>query len=186
MLAGPSHLTSLSLIELLDTEKSLKRQVRLFSRPLSVACSLIHRVPLLEGLKMAAFGEFATAVGVVAAGIQICQTLAQYYGDSKDFHEDVKGTCNDIDRLGRILSAIEEAITKGKDTLDSSDHKQVLEYLISCQGAIEKLNKKVKKISPCVAPKSLKDGVRSHLNRSFYPFRESTLATLREIVSDLI
>ncbi|KAI9838025.1 MAG: hypothetical protein M1819_006179 [Sarea resinae] len=120
-------------------------------------------------------------IGLVALGITVCQGLIQYYGSYKGRALDIKLTCDSLGGLSKSLILIQQSA----ETTGSESHKAVvIESLESCRRGIECLEKKLKQIEEVPRPE-LSAKIRSQVQRALYPFKESTLAKLREIVSDL-
>ncbi|CAO2649247.1 Nn.00g066320.m01.CDS01 [Neocucurbitaria sp. VM-36] len=127
------------------------------------------------------------AVGVASLGIQLCQGLLQYYVSWKGYKDDIKATYDSIEQFEKTLMLL------GK-TADRSQHspeliQRVAECVIACESGINRLKKKFEKIKQKTPSDTTLANLRRQLHlqshRLIYPFQESTLAKLREIISEL-
>lgn len=116
------------------------------------------------------------SVGIVSLGLTVLQGLWQYYSSWKDCPEDAKRTMSSIQNLTDILRRI-EALTKDPN-LDSTFVEPLEKSIWGCKMHVEKLEKKLEKIN------QQGTNITAQFRRTMYPFRESTLAKLREIISE--
>jgi hypothetical protein len=125
-----------------------------------------------------------TALSVVSLGIQVFHGLISYYESWKSYEQDIGRTHNALAVNLNTLEALQNAFSK---TTSAPFHAQAHaeEIILSCRSGIQSLQKKLEKIQPCQIPDSSWSKIQSHGRRAFYPFRESTLSKLREIVADL-
>jgi ankyrin repeat domain-containing protein 50 len=123
-----------------------------------------------------------SAVGIVSFGLTVCQGLLQYYASWKDCENDVATTCGSLEGLIRALQLLETSI-KGHG-FKPEIVATIEESIKSCEGAVSCLQRKLDKIKATKLPGSW-ERVRSQGRRMMYPFKESTLAKLREVVSEL-
>ncbi|KAG4441578.1 hypothetical protein IFR05_002963 [Cadophora sp. M221] len=119
------------------------------------------------------------SIGVVSLGIQVCQGLLQYYGSWKDSRKDVAAMCTSVESLSSTLTILEKTIT-GASTPDKNTQK----CIEACSLSIEQLQKKLSKVQKVPGDK-LSTQIHDHGRRLLYPFRESTLVKLKEIVADI-
>ena len=124
-----------------------------------------------------------TAVGVVSLGIQVCNGLVQYYSAYKDYDENVKTTVSQIEDLSNILTVLQS--TLHARVPDPVQLKIVEDSIASCSNGIGVLKKKLEKVKNVESPPTLREYLKSQARRMIYPFKESTLAKLRETVSEL-
>nr|POF13639.1 vegetative incompatibility protein het-e-1 [Quercus suber] len=122
-----------------------------------------------------------TAVGVASLGIQVCQGLLAYYNDWKDYDSDIKSTYESIASLNRLFISIKASIEDKE--LDEEKVENVTACLKSCEAALTKLSEKKQKLQKHAKPKGVSEKALRALQQSLYPFRASTLAKLREVVS---
>ena len=124
-----------------------------------------------------------SAVGIASLGIQICQGLLSYYDSWKDYKTDISRTYECIEDLCRTLTLIQESVRHAG--LDQARVTRVKTCLDSCVDGLNKLQKKLQKLQTHTIPTGLRQRAWAEVQRSFYPFRQSTLVKLKEIVIDL-
>ena len=124
-----------------------------------------------------------SAVGVISLGLTACQGLLQYYASWKDYENDVAMTVCSLDGLVETFRLFETTI-KGND-LKPELAGQLESSIMACKDGVESLRKKLEKIKQKGNPVSLQEKAQSQARRILYPFKQSTLVKLREIVSDL-
>ncbi|CAD6576467.1 MAG: hypothetical protein ASARMPREDX12_007895 [Alectoria sarmentosa] len=121
-------------------------------------------------------------IGAISFGITVCQSLLDYYGSWKDAPEDVARTCASVEELLKTLRLLGIAIKY-------KNHNS--EIVIQIQGSIESvektlrnIEKKLEKLRVVVLPNGWRDKAKAQLWRALYPFKESTLAKLRELCNE--
>ena len=125
------------------------------------------------------------AVGIVSLGLTVCQGLLQYYASWKDCENDVAAMCGPLDGLARTLQLLETSIR------DNDFKPEIVarleESIKSCRDGVGCLQKKLNKVKAVKLPAGSGswEKLQSHYRRALYPFKESTLAKLRETVSEL-
>jgi ankyrin repeat domain-containing protein 50 len=125
----------------------------------------------------------SSAVGIASLGIQVCQGLLSYYNSWKANKADIVTACQSIDDLKETFELLET--TLDREDLDAARAKRVEECLGSCVGGLNDLEKKLQKVHTHPAPNTLRERLHSDFQRLSYPFKESTLVKIREIVSEL-
>lgn len=124
-----------------------------------------------------------SAVGIISLGLTVCQGLLQYYGSWKDHESNVASMFGSLERLTKILLLLEASI---KDRgFNSKIVANVEESITACQSGITSLQKKLDKVKAIQSPHGSWDKIRSHGRRALYPFKESTLVKLGEIITEL-
>jgi hypothetical protein len=130
-----------------------------------------------------AFGVTSAAAGLISLGITLCQGILNYYGSWKDAENDV-----------RRMYAATEALTKTFILLKLSTENQkfnrdivarVNESIDSCEGGINDLKKKLKKVETTSLDNGWSGKAKAQFRRTLYPFKESTLVKLKEITGEL-
>jgi hypothetical protein len=129
-----------------------------------------------------ALGLVSSVAGVVSLGISVCRGLLQYYSSVKDQKSDVATTVSSISSLSSSLELLKSSI-EGKK-FDEKITENVKKSIESCEDGILALQKKLGKVRE-VDKTDLKSKVHDMGRRALYPFRESTLVKLREIVDDV-
>jgi hypothetical protein len=123
-----------------------------------------------------------TAVGVASLGIQVCQGLLQYYRDWKDHDDDIRETYTGINDLQQTLELLKDKL----QILSGTPFViRARECLVTCQEGIQRLDKKLKKLSK-ETPIGILQKAQAGGLRLLYPFRKSTLEKLKEIVQNLM
>lgn len=129
---------------------------------------------------MAELGVAGSVVGIVSLGLQTCHELLKYYVSWKDGRNDVATMCDSVDALAGILKLLETTIS-GSSDLDVNVQCSIM----TCRSSIEKLEQKLSKVQKVPGSGKLPTKLHDQGRRLLYPFRESTLAKLKEIVSDI-
>lgn len=124
----------------------------------------------------------SAAVGIAAFGIQACQSLLSYYDACKSYHEDIRGTYDAIDDFSRTLVSLKASLEN--DDLNEEKRERVKRNLQGCEAVLAKLSEKNTKLRKYGQPEGFREKAWAELQRMGYPFRASTLAKLRELVTD--
>jgi hypothetical protein len=123
-----------------------------------------------------------SVVGIVGLGLQICQGLLSYYESSRYCHRDVADLCLSIEGLERILQLLEGSVNGRQLDLDAA--KCIKDSMDLCGKSLNKLEKKLVKIKNSQGAEGFRQQAKKQLIRVSYPFKESTLLKLRDIVHD--
>lgn len=119
---------------------------------------------------------------MISLGIQICQGLLKYYGDWKDYDEDIREVYTGIDDLNKTFQLLSSKLL---DLAETPFVERAKECLKTCQDNVLHLNARLEKLQ-----KKASDGVKQKIQtgglRLLYPFRKSTLDKLKVIVQSLI
>lgn len=143
-----------------------------------------------------AFSAAGGAISIISFGIQITQGLLQYYTAWDQCDKNTTMTLNALAGLCRTLELIKEMIKKV--AIDPEMERHIEESVGACKTYLEALEKKLNKIkgtqlplgqvipaSPEPSSSKFKTKIRKESQRLLYPFKESTLVKIREVVSDL-
>ena len=128
---------------------------------------------------MAELGVAGSAVGIISLGIQVCQGLIQYYGSWKDAPKDVAQMCKSLHNLEELLKVLKVTI-KDKGVATQAE-TGVQNSIDACAISIDELQGELIRVQE-VKGSSISSKVHGQGRRLLYPFRESTLLKLREIV----
>ncbi|KAL2073548.1 hypothetical protein VTL71DRAFT_10874 [Oculimacula yallundae] len=120
------------------------------------------------------------AIGIISLGIQVCQGLLKYYDSCKDSRKDVAAMCASVESLSNTLATLEKVIIG-----NSESARNAQQSIVACRLSIELLSKKLSKVQMVPEPDKLSARIHSHGRLLAYPFRESTLVKLKEILSDI-
>jgi hypothetical protein len=127
------------------------------------------------------------AVGVafatVSLAIDLCHGLFEYYDSWKEAD-------SNIDTLLRYVSSVKGNLELVKRLdLTQGNSSDVKQRLFSIENVLrrntDRLEKKLDKVTRNNGASSLRGRVSKQLDRFSYPFKESTIAKLKEIVTDL-
>ena len=132
---------------------------------------------------MEALGLSSGAAGLISLGITVCQGLLDYYRSWKDAE----------DRVAHMYASI-EALTETFKLLDSAIHSKVLshdsvqrveESIRSAEKGLYSLRKKLDKVRLVPLQSGWKAKGMAQFRRTLFPFKESTLARLKELGIEL-
>ncbi|KAK6437156.1 hypothetical protein LTR95_006651 [Oleoguttula sp. CCFEE 5521] len=123
------------------------------------------------------------AIGIASLGIQISQGLLDYYKACEGYDDDIKEAQSWLTYLQRTLSILGDTLQSGNSKTDVFQNAQ--SCLLLCEEGILKLEKKLRKIHRKYPATAI--GHTKAVGRRFiYPFHQSTIAKLKEIVRDLL
>ena len=88
-----------------------------------------------------------------------------------------------MESVTRIFLVLKHTLSN--PSLEKNAVQRVEESISSCENSISSLQKKLAKIDVDTHRGNWKNKAKAHLQRSLYPFKESTLVKLREICDDL-
>ena len=131
-----------------------------------------------------AFGVAGSAVGVISLGIQVCQGLLAYYDSWKGCHQDVENTSKSIASLTETLELVSRVV-KNKKGQGEPIEQQIYSIVVRCLTGIEALSKQFERFEKYPDSADIRSKIKSHMRRLYYPFKESTLAKLRDSVQDV-
>ena len=121
-----------------------------------------------------------TIVGLVSLGIQVCNGLVEYYVSWKDCQKDIRTTISLLNNLRDGLDAVQKIVEGG-----SSNAAGLASGVSSCSTAINNLRAELAKYEAYKQSESLRNKLKTQARRLYYPFKESTLAKLREHVFEI-
>jgi hypothetical protein len=122
------------------------------------------------------------AVGVASLGIQVCQGLLDYYQACESYDRDIQEAQKWIIHLQRTLVILGDVLQSSNAKQDVFQNAQT--GILNCEDGIRKLEKKLRKIRKD-DPSTAKERTKAMGHRLIYPFQQSTVAKLKEIVKDL-
>ena len=118
----------------------------------------------------------ASCVGILSFGLTASKSVLQFYHSARGSRKDVHSLCETAETLCKILELLRKTIERHGIEDNAT---AVFESLDACKAGIDRLMAKVNKIRQGVSSK----GIRSIPSTLQYPFRESTIAKLKEIVT---
>ncbi|KAK1506286.1 vegetative incompatibility protein HET-E-1 [Colletotrichum tamarilloi] len=127
-----------------------------------------------------------SVVGIISLGIQVVQSIYQYYSAAKDQHSDIARTLRKLEDLQSLLERLNTHLSDRKFRSSEAALLQNIESTIQhCEESIDELEQEARKFE-----KKPTDGARAAIKgvvrRLAYPFRESTLLKLHEDIDYLI
>ena len=131
---------------------------------------------------MAEIGIAASIAGLVSLGLQVCKGLTAYYKAYSKAEDDVKCLYFEVKGLTQSLSSFEESIQNSG--LIAHPESFVFELIEACRGRLLDLDKELNQISTfqqhgCRSMRT----VMSRTVRAMYPFKATTISSLRENIS---
>ena len=124
--------------------------------------------------------EYASGVaGLLSLGIAVCQSLLDYYDSWKKAEEKVAKTYASIEELSKTLKLLALAIQSKDFNGDIVD--QIRNSIESSTESLRNLERKLNKVRVVRVQNGWKDKTKAQFRRTLYPFKESTLAKLREL-----
>ncbi|KAJ6101889.1 NACHT nucleoside triphosphatase [Penicillium sp. IBT 16267x] len=123
--------------------------------------------------------------GLLSLGIQVTQSLVNFYTAYKDQDTDLAKVTQNLDNLQSLFRSLDVAVEKRRSQAYTRDLLQEVEKAVQkCEEIINELQSECEKFhKDSVA--GLKDRVKVAGRRAAYPFRKSTLQKLEEDVSDI-
>ena len=133
---------------------------------------------------MEVLGLSSGAAGLISLGITVCQGLLDYYHSWKDAEDRVAQTYSSIEALTETLRLLEVSVKPGVFT--SVSVQRVEESIRSAGVGLQSLQKKLNKIRLTSLQPGWKAKGMAHFRRTLFPFKESTLAKLKELGTELL
>jgi hypothetical protein len=138
----------------------------------------------MDGLSVA-----ASVAGIISLGIQVTQSLIDFYEAYKGQKSDIANTAKKLENLLCVLESLRRQLTNRKFRADEQGLLETIEGSIEyCEENIQELQTKIEKFKD-TSGDSIRAAVRTASRRLAYPFKESTLrkldADIDEIVSHL-
>lgn len=134
---------------------------------------------------MEALGLSSGAAGLISLGITVCQGLLDYYHSWKDAEDQVAHMYVSIESLTETFRLLESAIEP--ELFSRGSVQRVEESIRSAERGLQSLRKKLDKIRLVSVPPELgwKAKGMAQFRRTLFPFKESTLAKLKELGIEL-
>ncbi|KAJ5651137.1 NACHT nucleoside triphosphatase [Penicillium longicatenatum] len=125
--------------------------------------------------------------GLLSFGIQVTQSLVNFYTTYKDQDVDLAKVTQNLDNLQSIFRALDVAVEGRRSQADSQDLLREVEKAVQkCEEIISELQSECERFhKDAAAAAGLKDRVKAAGRRAAYPFRKSTLQKLEEDINDI-
>ena len=154
-----------------------------YIRVLFVLLFIIPFLNLYFSLSMVAgFDDAAGVVGLISFGITACEGLLKYYDSWKGALDDVRRTYHSIEELSKTLRLLKIALEYKDFNGEIAD--RVRDSIESTRESLASLENKLEKVRIVPSQNDWKDKAKAQFRRTLYPFKESTLAKLRELSSE--
>ena len=126
-----------------------------------------------------------TTVGVISLGIQVTQSLVNFYNSYKDQDSDLLRMGERLDGLLEIFQSLGKTLSDRKFQADEGDMVESIEGSIkSCGELIQELRSVCLKLKE-TSPKGIVAAVKGAGRRATYPFKKSTLQKLKEDIGEI-
>ncbi|KAL4793151.1 hypothetical protein BDV19DRAFT_231391 [Aspergillus venezuelensis] len=123
--------------------------------------------------------------GLLSLGIQVTQTLFNFYSAYKDQASDLVQITQNLENLLGIFTTLDKALQTRQPRVDEQELLQTLERSVSaCNEVIKELQTECQKFQEEPTTK-LKVRIQVTGRKATYPFRKSTLQKLEEDISDI-
>ncbi|KAJ6031800.1 NACHT nucleoside triphosphatase [Penicillium herquei] len=123
--------------------------------------------------------------GLLSLGIQVTQSLVEFYTTYKNQDDDVAKLTQNLDNLQNVFRALDAAVEERRTQANTQDLLQEIEKaVLKCEEIIVELRGECDKFQKSSAV-GLKDLVKVAGRRAAYPFRKSTLQKLEEDVGEI-
>ncbi len=127
----------------------------------------------------------ASVAGLMSLGIQVTETLVDFYSSYKHQDSDLVGTIEKLNNLLTILKSLENTLSNRNFQVDERSLIKSIETSIrNCDRLIHELQGECQKFS-----KATSNGIREIFKvagrRAIYPFRQSTLQKLDKDINEL-
>ena len=130
------------------------------------------------------FSASASALSVVAFGIQLCHGLILYYDDCKSFDDTVASLCRKIAGLRTTFEICEEVLNNQTGTF-SRAHTHVLESINVFREKLDRLNTGLDACQKHPKPHGFRANFHNYGQQVLFPFRKPHLQKLESAVSAL-
>ena len=131
---------------------------------------------------MATLGVASGTAGLVSLGLTVCQSLLDYYHSWKNAEDNIAKTYASIEELSKILKLL--AIAVEYKVFNGEIVDQVRDSIRSAEESIHSLKNKLDKVRVVALQDNWRGKAKAQFRRTLYPFKESTLAKLRELSSE--
>lgn len=126
----------------------------------------------------------ASAAGLISLGIQVTQSLVDFYHSFKNFDEDYVYTTQRLEFLFEIFKSLEKTISDPNFQKKERNLGKKIEISIeSCDELIQELKEEWEKLTK--SSKGIQKSIELVGHRLAYPFRKSTLQRIEENVDGI-
>ena len=126
-----------------------------------------------------------SVLGVISLGIQVTQSLVNFYNSYKIQNPDLAHTRDMLDSLLEIFQSLEKALSDREFLADEQDLVKNIETSIkNCDDLIYEMQDEVQKFDK-TSPEETLAIIKRAGRRATYPFRQSTLQKIDEDIKDI-
>ena len=126
-----------------------------------------------------------SVLGVISLGIQVTQSLVNFYNSYKIQNPDLAHTRHMLDSLLEIFQSLEKTLSDREFLADEQDLVKNIETSIkNCDDLIYEMQDEVQKFDK-TSPEETIAIIKRAGRRATYPFRQSTLQKLDEDIKDV-
>jgi ankyrin repeat domain-containing protein 50 len=153
-----------------------------FSSPASAVISRWTRFSAMaDGLSV-----IASAAGIISLGIQVTQSLVDFYAAYKGRESTIAHTTKKLEHLLDVFESLQQHLAKRKFRADQQELSRTIESSVhDCEECIRELEAEVDKFKD-QSTKGIQAAVRTATRRIAYPFRQSTLQKLDEDIDSIV
>ncbi|MCJ1267393.1 hypothetical protein MMC22_007278 [Lobaria immixta] len=127
----------------------------------------------------------AGIAGLFSLGIQVTESLVKFYTSYKDQDTDVARMTTRLESLLDTFCGLDAAVQRRTFRPDEQDLIKNIESSVrNCDGLIQELKEEIQKFDRAVAV-GIRGTLRAAGRRAAYPFRQSTLQKLDEVVGEI-
>jgi hypothetical protein len=128
----------------------------------------------------------ASVIAVVSLGIQVSQSLVDYYTAVKGQKDDISQTIRKLETLLDVLGILSKHLVDRKfRTGDESLVKTIESNIGNCEDCIHELQREADKFKDS-SLQGVRAAARTVSRRLAYPFRQSTLQKLEEDIDEIV
>ena len=125
------------------------------------------------------------AAGIISLGIQVTQSLVDFYNSYKALDSDLVSITQRLECLLEIFHSLAKAVSdRNFQAEDRNLVRKIEKSIEACDDLIQELQDECKKLTK-TSLKGVRDAARIAGRRALYPFRKSTLQKLDEDIDDI-
>ncbi|GKT42418.1 vegetative incompatibility protein HET-E-1 [Colletotrichum spaethianum] len=127
-----------------------------------------------------------SAVGIISLGLQVTQSLYNYYAALSSQNSDIAHTTHKLENLLEMLNSLQAHLDSRKIKVGEANMLNTIKSTIQqCGECIQELDEESQKFKKMPVD-SVRTAIRVTSRRLAYPFRQSTLQKLDEDIDELV
>lgn len=128
----------------------------------------------------------ASVAGLIALGIQVTQTLLDFYTSCKHRDSDLVSTIEKLNILQVILKYLENyLLNRNSQDVDRTLVDTIESSIRNCHGLIDELQRESQKFRKAPSLNGIRGMIRFARRRAIYPFRQRTLQKIDKHIGEL-